>query len=61
MIQYGSSEELDELLDLLFELPALEELFFNCAMPDDKLKTLKKRGIYWKYDSFAPDIPGDLY
>jgi len=29
MIQYGSSEELDELLDLLFELPALEELFFE--------------------------------
>lgn len=40
--------DLDELLEALLEFPALEELVLDYEVPRNILKTLEKRGVYWK-------------
>jgi len=41
-------EKLDELLDAFLELPALEIVSVNYAIPDDTLKAIEKRGVHLK-------------
>jgi len=53
---YGAGEKLNELLDSFLALPALEELYINCTIPSDKLKTLFERGIYWKRNARDSDV-----
>lgn len=47
----ATPKKLDELMNPLLELPALENLFVNCTMPVNILKVFHKRGVHWMHPS----------
>jgi len=57
-VYYESNKELEQLLDSILKLPALEELVLDCMLPNETSKALEKRGIYWKNKNFRETIYG---
>lgn len=59
-MKYEANKELDELLDSLLKLSALEEVYLDCTMPVDARKTLQKYGVHWVPKPQWCDVPPQI-
>lgn len=48
MLVYEAGTKMDEFLESLLELPALEKVWINCEIPTSFSKALHNRGVVWK-------------